>query len=90
MLLAAHQLTGTALAWWENNCAAADDATTITWEEFMEEFHHYHIPAATMKCKKSHQMGSRAPHTLGPGRSTLLRVPNPVGTRVGRSACQSI
>ena len=30
VLLAAHQLTGTALAWWENYCAAAEDATTIT------------------------------------------------------------
>ena len=27
VLLAAHQLTGTALAWWENYCAAAEDVT---------------------------------------------------------------
>jgi hypothetical protein len=51
VLLAAHQLTGTALAWWENYCAAAEDASTITWEEFMGEFHRYHIPSATMKRK---------------------------------------
>ncbi|RLN42291.1 uncharacterized protein C2845_PM01G21130 [Panicum miliaceum] len=51
VILAAHQLTGTALAWWENYCAAAEDATTITWEEFVEEFRRYHIPVATMKCK---------------------------------------
>ena len=31
VLLAAHQLTGSALAWWENYCAAAKDASTITW-----------------------------------------------------------
>ena len=49
VLLATHQLTGTALAWWENYCAAAEDATTITWNEFVKEFHRYHIPAATMK-----------------------------------------
>ena len=30
VLLAAHQLTGTALAWWENYCAAAEDASNIT------------------------------------------------------------
>ena len=30
VLLAAHQLTGTALAWWENYCAATQDASTIT------------------------------------------------------------
>ena len=38
VLLAAHQLTGTALAWWENYCTAAEDATTITWDEFVKEF----------------------------------------------------
>ena len=51
VLLAAHQLTGTALAWWENYCAAAEDATTIPWNEFVKEFRRYHIPAATMKRK---------------------------------------
>ena len=51
VLLASHQLTGTALAWWENYCSAAQDATTITWREFVEEFRRYHIPAATMKRK---------------------------------------
>jgi hypothetical protein len=49
--LAAHQLTGTALAWWENYCAATQDASTITWKEFVDEFRRYHIPAATMKRK---------------------------------------
>src|SRR6185436_16438578 len=51
VLLAAHQLTGTALAWWENYCAAARDASTITWNEFVREFRRYHIPSATMKRK---------------------------------------
>jgi hypothetical protein len=49
--LAAHQLTGTALAWSENYCAAAQDASTITWKEFVDEFRRYYIPAATMKRK---------------------------------------
>jgi hypothetical protein len=51
VLLAAHQLTRTALAWWENYCAAAKDPSAITWDEFMEEFHRYHIPEATLKQK---------------------------------------
>jgi hypothetical protein len=51
VLLAAHQLTGTALAWWENYCAAAKDPSAITWDEFVEEFHRYHIPEATLKQK---------------------------------------
>ena len=51
VLLAAHQLTRTALAWWENFCAAAVDASTITWDEFVKEFRRYHIPTAIMKRK---------------------------------------
>jgi hypothetical protein len=51
VLLATHQLIGTALAWWENYSTAAQDASTITWEEFVDEFRRYHIPAATMKRK---------------------------------------
>jgi hypothetical protein len=49
--LATHQLTGTALVWWENYCAAAKDPSTITWDEFVEEFRRYHIPEATLKRK---------------------------------------
>ena len=41
----------TALAWWENYSADAEDATTITWNEFVKEFRRYHIPTATMKRK---------------------------------------
>src|SRR6185436_8290378 len=51
VLLAAHQLTGSTLAWWDNYCAAAKDASTITWNEFVKEFRRYHIPSATMKRK---------------------------------------
>ena len=52
VLLVAHQLTGTALAWWENYCAAAEDASTITWKEFLKEFRRYHIPSATMNARR--------------------------------------
>jgi hypothetical protein len=51
VLLATHQLTGTALVWWENYCAAAKDPSAITWDEFVEEFRRYHIPEATLKRK---------------------------------------
>jgi hypothetical protein len=51
VLLATHQLTGTALAWWENYCAVAKDTSAITWDEFVEEFRRYHIPEATLKRK---------------------------------------
>ena len=51
VLLAARQLTGTALAWRENYYAAAKHASTITWKEFVKVFRRYHIPSATMKRK---------------------------------------
>jgi hypothetical protein len=51
VLLATHQLTRTALAWWENYCAAAKDPSAITWDEFVEEFRRYHIPEAMLKRK---------------------------------------
>jgi hypothetical protein len=51
VLLATHQLTGTALAWWENYCATAKDPSAITWDEFVEDFRRYHIPEATLKRK---------------------------------------
>jgi hypothetical protein len=50
VLLATHQLTGTALAWWENYCATAKDPSAIIWDEFVEEFCRYHIPP-TLKRK---------------------------------------
>jgi hypothetical protein len=43
VLLATHQLTGTALAWWENYSVAAQDASTITWKEFVDDFHCYNM-----------------------------------------------
>jgi hypothetical protein len=51
VFLATHHLTGTALAWWENYCATVKDPSAITWDEFVEEFRHYHIPEATLKRK---------------------------------------
>jgi hypothetical protein len=51
VLLATHQLTRTALAWWENYCAATKDPSAITWDEFVKEFRRYHIPEATLKRK---------------------------------------
>ena len=52
------------MAWWKNYCAAAKDASTITWNEFVKEFSRYHIPTATMKRKADEfrelQQGSKS------------------------------
>jgi hypothetical protein len=39
--LAAHQLSGMALAWWDTFSAAVRDAT---WAEFETTFHEHHVP----------------------------------------------
>jgi hypothetical protein len=51
VLLATHQLIGIALSWWEAYSGAVDNANTITWQEFVEEFRRYHIPDGIMKLK---------------------------------------
>jgi hypothetical protein len=51
VLLATHQLIEITLSWWEAYSRVVDNANTITWQEFMEEFHWYHIPDGIMKLK---------------------------------------
>jgi hypothetical protein len=69
VLLATHQLTGTALAWWENYCAATKDPSAITWDEFVEEFCHYHILEARLKERQMSSVNSAGATCLW--RSTL-------------------
>jgi hypothetical protein len=69
VLLATHQLTGSALAWWENYCAAAKDPSAITWVEFVEEFRRYHIPEATWSVRWMSSVNSA--RATSPWRSTL-------------------
>ena len=49
--IAAHQLKGPAAEWWENFREGAANPTTITWEEFVEEFRKYHIPEGVIHLK---------------------------------------
>ena len=49
--LATHQLVGAAGEWWENYHDAANEPDAITWQEFVEAFHEYHIPIGIMEIK---------------------------------------
>jgi len=51
VILATHQLVGTVGEWWENYQDAANELEAITWQEFMEKFHEYHIPEGIMEIK---------------------------------------
>ena len=48
---AAHQLEGSASAWWDAYVYARKEPTPITWDEFCEEFREHHIPEAAMDRK---------------------------------------
>ena len=50
--LATHQLVGAAGKWWENYQDAVNEPDAITWQEFVEEFHDYHIPEGIMEIKE--------------------------------------
>jgi N-glycosylase/DNA lyase len=49
--VAAHQLTGTARAWWDSYCDAHEDPGSISWEEFAKAFHEQHVPEGVMDAK---------------------------------------
>ena len=51
VLLAAHQLIGTARERWDNYNNAFEDPENITWDEFQEAFREYHIPEGIMEMK---------------------------------------
>jgi hypothetical protein len=51
VLLAAHQLIGTAGEWWDNYSNASENPENITWDEFQEAFHEYDIPEGIMEMK---------------------------------------
>jgi hypothetical protein len=49
--VAAHQLFGTASAWWDSYCDSHPDPLHIGWDEFVEAFMNHHIPEAVMDMK---------------------------------------
>jgi hypothetical protein len=46
------QLRGAAQSWWESYLATHANPEAITWEEFRENFHGYHVPEGLMTMKK--------------------------------------
>ena len=51
IILATHQLVGTAGEWWENYQDASNEPEAITWQEFVEKFREYHIHKGIMEIK---------------------------------------
>jgi hypothetical protein len=49
--VAAHELIGTASAWWDSYCVSHPDPLHIGWDEFVEAFRNHHIPEDVMDMK---------------------------------------
>jgi hypothetical protein len=52
VLYAPRLLREAAQSWWESYLASHADPDAITWEEFRDNFHRYHVPAGLMIVKK--------------------------------------
>jgi hypothetical protein len=52
VLHAAGRLVGQAADWWDAYSTAHPNRQNITWQEFRDNFHTYHIPSGVIKLKK--------------------------------------
>jgi hypothetical protein len=52
VLLAAHQLFGTATEWWETYRNSHQNVSAITWNEFKAQFRTHYVPRGMLKLKK--------------------------------------
>jgi hypothetical protein len=50
-------LRGVAQSWWECYLATHADPEAITWEEFRDNFHRYHVPKGLMIVRKEKFLG---------------------------------
>jgi hypothetical protein len=52
VLLASHQLSGSAADWWDAYVEAYEEPESINWPEFRAAFHAHHVPQGVIKLKK--------------------------------------
>jgi hypothetical protein len=81
----AHQLIGTAIAWWDSYCDSHPDPLHIGWDEFVVAFRNHHIPEAVMDRKadefRHHKMGGMSVQEYANCYQELMRyVPNDTNT----------
>jgi hypothetical protein len=68
-------LRGAAQSWWESYLATHANPDTIIWEEFRDNFHHYHVPAGLMTVKKEEfQALKQGPMSVSEYRDRFLRL----------------
>jgi hypothetical protein len=52
VLLASHQLVGTAAEWWDAYVEAHEEPESINWQELKNSFRSHHVPLGVMNLKK--------------------------------------
>jgi hypothetical protein len=82
-------LRGAAQSWWESYLATHANPDTITWEEFRDNFHQYHVPAGLMTVKKEEFLAlKQGPMSVSEYRDRFLQLshytPEDVNTDVKR------
>jgi hypothetical protein len=68
-------LRGAAQSWWESYLATHANLDTITWEEFRDNFHQYHVPAGLMTVKKEEFLAlKKGPMSVSEYRDRFLQL----------------
>jgi hypothetical protein len=52
VLYGPRQIRGATQSWWESYLATHANPEAITWEEFRDNFRHYHVPEGLMMVRK--------------------------------------
>jgi hypothetical protein len=67
-------LRGATQSWWESYLATYANPDTITWEEFRDSFHQYHVPAGLMTVKKEFLALKQGPMSVSEYRDKFLQL----------------
>jgi hypothetical protein len=89
VLYGLRQLRGAAQSWWESYLATHADPEAITWEEFRDNFRHYHVPDGLMIVRKEEFLAlKQGPMSVSEYRDKFLQLshyaPEDVNTDVKR------
>jgi hypothetical protein len=67
-------LGGAAQSWWESYLATHANPDTITWEEFKDNFHQYHVSACLMTVKEEFLALKQGPMSVSEYRDMFLQL----------------
>jgi hypothetical protein len=75
VLYGPRQLRGAAQSWWESYLATHANPEAITWEEFRNNFCHYHVPERLMIVRKEEFLPlKQGPLSVSEYRDTFLQL----------------